>query len=169
MSQTPLPRRDFLKLVWGALATGTAVGVGYIGLRFLASRVGQGDFGGPVTAGPVEDFPPGTVTPFVNGQFYLVRQPDGGFLALYRKCTHLDCVVLWDEAAGRFHCPCHGSLFEPDGRVLNPPAPRPLVRFPITFEDGKVVVDTGTLIERAATSPEDAAYPTPTAGPGATP
>ncbi len=161
-----LPRRDFLKLAWGTLATATGLGLGYIGLRFLGSRVGEGDFGGPVTAGRVDDFPPGTVTPVSSGQFYLVRGEDGGFLALYRKCTHLDCVVLWEEAEGRFQCPCHGSVFQPDGDVLNPPAPRPLARFPVTFEDGKVIVDTGALIERVAVGPEDVVFPpapTPTA------
>ncbi len=160
-------RRDFLKLAWGALGTAAAVGAGYVTLRFLASRVGQGDFGGPVTAGLIDDFPPGTVTPFPAGQFYLVRGDDGGFLALYRKCTHLDCVVLWDEEGRRFHCPCHGSRFEPDGAVLNPPAPRPLARFPVTFGDGKVIVDTGALIERPTVGPDEIAYPTPE--PGVTP
>ena len=87
-----------------------------------------------------------------------------GLLALYRRCTHLNCTVLWDETAGRFSCPCHGSEFEMDGDVLNPPAPDPLTRFPITVENGTVSVDTGNPIGRSATHPEDIFYP-----PGETP
>lgn len=159
MSDASLPRRDFLKLAWGTLATTAGLGLGYISLRFLGSRVGEGTFGGPVTAGRIDDFPPGTVTLVSSGQFFLVRGEDGGFLALYHKCTHLDCVVLWEEAEGRFQCPCHGSVFQMDGAVLNPPAPRPLAHFPISFEDGKVIVDTGALTERAAVGADDIAYP----------
>jgi cytochrome b6-f complex iron-sulfur subunit len=70
--------------------------------------------------------------------------PDGGFLALYRKCTHLGCAVPWNPAEGRFVCPCHASAFETDGQVINPPAPRPLDRFVVTIVDGMVKVDTGT-------------------------
>jgi len=157
----PQSRRDFLTLAWGTLASAAALGAGYISLRFLTSRVGEGDFGGPITAGLVTDFPPGTVTPFNSGQFYLVRGEDGGFLALYRKCTHLDCVVLWDEIGRSFHCPCHGSQFTADGNVLNAPAPRPLARFAVIFEDGKVIVDTGALFERGIVGPEDVVYPPP--------
>jgi len=110
------------------------------------------------SVGRVEDFPPGSVTPFNEGRFYLVRLADGGFLALYRKCTHLGCAVPWDPAQGKFVCPCHASAFEMDGDLLNPPAPRPLDRFPVTIENGEIKVDTGQAIQRDHTGPNDAVY-----------
>lgn len=153
-------RRDILKVLWGITAWTALGSSGFMGLRFLASQQSDSPFGEVISAGIVEDFPPGTVTPFNDGQFYLVRAEDGGFLALYRKCTHLDCVVLWEEEEKRFFCPCHGSVFSPDGDVLNPPAPIPLIRFPIEItEIGRVRVDTGTLIEREIVSPDDYTYP----------
>lgn len=153
-------RRDVLKILWGASAWTAAGASGFVGLRFLASQQSDSPFGGVIRAGLVEDFPPGTVTPFNAGQFYLVRAEDGGFLALYRKCTHLDCIVLWEEAENRFFCPCHGSIFERDGEVLNPPAPVPLIRFPIEIDErGRVEVDTGTLIHRDEPLPQDYTYP----------
>jgi cytochrome b6-f complex iron-sulfur subunit len=127
-------------------------------LSFLAPRAAEGQFGGVFTVGAVEEFPPNSVTPFNEGRFYLVRLADGGFLALYRKCTHLGCAVPWDQAAGRFVCPCHGSEFEPDGEVLNAPAPRPLDRFAITIETGQIRVDTSTPIERDHPGPDDVVY-----------
>ncbi len=124
-----LSRRDFLNLAWGAAGALALAEAGGIALSFLSPRAAAGEFGGLIEAGAVDSFPVGSVTPFTQGRFYLVRMADGGFLALYRKCTHLGCAVPWNPAEGRFVCPCHASAFEMDGQVINPPAPRPLDRF----------------------------------------
>ena len=154
-----MPRRDFLSRLWAGLGVLAASVTGYIGLRFLASQTSGDEFGGVITVGAVDDFLPGTVTAFSSGRFYLARMADGGFLALHFRCTHLACVVLWHEAEGQFYCPCHGSRFHRDGTVLNRPALRSLRRFPVTFEDGQVLVNTGTLIERDTVQASDVAYP----------
>ena len=80
---------------------------------------------------------------------YLVRLADGGFLALHRQCTHLGCSVPWDEASGRFVCPCHSSVFDVRGDVLAPPAPRPLDVFAVRIENGIVKVDVSAPIRRS--------------------
>ncbi len=154
-----LRRRDFLTMAWGGMAALAALGTGYIGLRFLSSRVSSGEFGGVIDAGAVADFVSNSVTAFNSGRFYLVCREDGGFLALYHKCTHLACAVLWHEDEGQFYCPCHGSRFEADGSVVNRPASRGLKRFPVTIDGGRVLVDTGALIERETLEPGDVAYP----------
>ena len=106
-----------------------------------------------VIAGPVERFAPGSVTPFPEGGFYLVRDGEGGFLALHRKCTHLGCSVPWNEDEQRFACPCHASAFDLHGDVVNAPAPRPLDLFAVEISNGVVKVDTGELIRRDAFDP----------------
>jgi cytochrome b6-f complex iron-sulfur subunit len=175
-AQGGLSRRDFMGLSWriaGALVLGESA---YLGLRFLSSRKAEGVFGRIVTAGVVNDFPPGTITPFDQERFFLVRFEDGGFLALSTKCTHLACVVAWNEGEGRFSCPCHGSEFERNGTVINPPAPRPLDRFAVTIEDDRVQVDTGKPIQRNRADPDDLVHapeepdePTPGTTPESTP
>ena len=156
--QSQVSRRGFLKLAWGAAGLAVLGESGWLTYRFLAPRVVEGEFGVVFEVGAVEDFPPGSVTPVNAGRFYLVRLEDGGFLALYRKCTHLGCAVPWDPARGQFVCPCHASAFEADGKVLNAPAPRPLDRFPVTIENGIIKVDTGTPIQRDRPKPDDIVY-----------
>ena len=119
----------------------------------------EGEFGGSFNLGNYDQYPAGSVTPVEAGRFYLARLKDGGFLAIYRRCTHLGCAVPYDPATQEFICPCHGSAFTAEGDVLNPPAPRPLDLFALTInESGEITVDTSSPIERDHTNPTDIVY-----------
>ena len=149
-------RRRFLIGVWIGLGVVALAELFWIVFSFLRpgrrSMVRQ-PVGKVLVAGPVDRFDPGTVTAFREGKFYLVRLDDGGFLALYRQCTHLGCTVPWVAEQGRFVCPCHASVFDVRGEVLSPPAPRPLDLFHVRIENGIVKVDTAAPVRRARFDP----------------
>ena len=59
------------------------------------------------------------------------RDENGQVSAVSPVCTHLWCQVNWNAAERSWDCPCHGSRFDTEGRVLQGPAveglePRPL-------------------------------------------
>jgi quinol---cytochrome c reductase iron-sulfur subunit, bacillus type len=55
-------------------------------------------------------------------------------------CTHLGCRYNWEKDIHEFVCPCHGSVFSIDGKVLAGPAPRPLDTLPCKIENDKLYV-----------------------------
>lgn len=151
-------RRDVLKTAWAVLGGVAALELGGLSLAYLQPRLAEGEFGGLITAGKVSDFPPGSVTHIPAARCYLSRLPDGGFLAIYQRCTHLGCSVPWDQTAQQFVCPCHSSSFDAQGDVLNPPAVRPLDIFPIVIEEDVVKIDTGSPVARQQIDPTQVAY-----------
>ena len=54
------------------------------------------------------------------------RTADGSLHAVSAVCTHLRCIVSWNDAEHSWDCPCHGSRFAPTGAVLHGPATKPL-------------------------------------------
>lgn len=148
MSNQKTSRRDFLKVAWAAVGGLVTVELGGLSLAYMQPRLAEGEFGNLITVGKIQDFPTGSITHIPDGRFYLARLEDGGFLAIYQRCTHLGCNVPWDQTAGAFICPCHNSEFNTQGEVLNPPAPRPLDLFKLTIENDEIKVDTGAVITR---------------------
>lgn len=155
---TTVSRRDFIKLGLGALGALTLLELGGAGWLYFRSRADAGSFGSIVTAGPVDNFPAGSVTEFPGSYFFLVRAPDGGFLAVYRRCPHLGCNVNWLPEDEHFYCPCHASKFDQFGDYESPPVPRALDIFPVQFLDGQVLVDTTRLQNRQHFTPDQLAY-----------
>lgn len=84
----------------------------------------------PPEARSVEDIRPGQgKTVRVAGERLAVyRDPQGCLHAVSSVCTHLGCLVKFNDAERTWDCPCHGSRFSVDGAVLDGPATRPLAR-----------------------------------------
>lgn len=160
-------------LGWGSLLAMLGQwSVGFVLGFFWPNKVGA--FGGTVPAGLVAEYKVGDVKVVREGKFYVTRVPEG-FLALWWKCPHLGCTVPFKEndpvmggppnegdtpfaQKGRFNCPCHGSIYNRYGQILQGPAPRPMDRFPIRIEGGKIMVETGPskVITRSQATAQEA-------------
>ena len=53
-------------------------------------------------------------------------------------CTHLGCAYRWEATKREFVCPCHGSVFDTEGKVLAGPAERPLDRYATKLEGNRL-------------------------------
>ena len=75
-------------------------------------------------AGAFEDLAPGEAAVQGVGAGHVAgyRDDDGELHAVSAVCTHLGCLVTWNGAEKSWDCPCHGSRFDIDGRVLHGPA-----------------------------------------------
>jgi Rieske Fe-S protein len=54
------------------------------------------------------------------------RAEDGTITALSPRCQHMGCTVDWNDADRTWDCPCHGSRYDWEGRVIKGPAKRDL-------------------------------------------
>ncbi|MDP1850147.1 MAG: Rieske 2Fe-2S domain-containing protein [Solirubrobacteraceae bacterium] len=60
------------------------------------------------------------------------------FIAISTRCMHLGCPVRFVEASERFICPCHGGVYDFQGKVAGGPPVRPLDRFYTRVRNGNV-------------------------------
>eukprot|EP00873_Tetraselmis_striata_P035300 jgi/Tetstr1/455564/TSEL_042383.t1 len=71
---------------------------------------------------------------------YLIVKDDGTIndFGLNAICTHLGCVVPWVSAENKFKCPCHGSQYNNQGKVIRGPAPLSLALAHVAVESDVV-------------------------------
>jgi cytochrome b6-f complex iron-sulfur subunit len=56
-----------------------------------------------------------------DNNIIIARDNGGNFIALYDVCTHAGCTIQFNGTS-QFPCPCHGSVFNSSGGVVNGPA-----------------------------------------------
>jgi glycine/D-amino acid oxidase-like deaminating enzyme/nitrite reductase/ring-hydroxylating ferredoxin subunit len=76
------------------------------------------------------DIPPGEgrVLMVDERRLAVYHDPKGGLRAVSATCTHLGCVVAFNDAEATWDCPCHGSRFALDGSIITGPALKPLAQ-----------------------------------------
>jgi menaquinol-cytochrome c reductase iron-sulfur subunit len=67
-----------------------------------------------------------------------VKDKYNDFVAISTRCMHLGCPVRYVEASERFICPCHGGVYDREGKVSGGPPVRPLDRFYTRIRNGLV-------------------------------
>jgi glycine/D-amino acid oxidase-like deaminating enzyme/nitrite reductase/ring-hydroxylating ferredoxin subunit len=76
----------------------------------------------------VNDVKPGEGAVIRRGskKIAVYRDRNGGVYEHSAVCTHLYCIVEWNATEKSWDCPCHGSRYDPFGKVINGPAISPL-------------------------------------------
>lgn len=143
-------RRILLVIGWVGFLV-SLVGPAVANVRFLFPNVVYE----PPTlfkVGKPEDFPPESAT-FIAEHKVFISHESQGFRAISAVCTHLRCTINPfvdpdDRYPVRYaRCPCHGSVFDINGNVLDGPAPRPLDFFAVRLApDGRLQVDAGRQV-----------------------
>ncbi len=62
-------------------------------------------------------------------------------------CTHMGCIVQWQNSDHKFHCPCHGGLFTASGEADAASSKlylQPLPQLETKIDQGKVYVRVPT-------------------------
>jgi len=155
-----LGRRQFMNLLTFGTITGVAAGALYPVVKYFIPP-SSGGAGGGVTAKDalgndvrvsqfLETHNPGdrTLAQGLKGDpTYIVVQGDKTIASygINAVCTHLGCVVPWNASEDKFMCPCHGSQYNAEGKVVRGPAPLSLAlaRAAVT-EDDKLVFSPWT-------------------------
>jgi cytochrome b6-f complex iron-sulfur subunit len=139
----PIPRRDFLGLAasWSAAS---AILFALLGMARLPKAAVLPSPSKKFRVTVPESLAPG-VPFFPPGRSVAVFRDADGVYAVSRVCTHLGCLVKAE--GGGFACPCHGSLFRTDGKVVKGPAPKALPWLAVSSAGGGVViVDEGKTV-----------------------
>ena len=133
-----ISRRQFLLLTAAALATSSLTMAEEHNNSASGSVANRRER--VVNAGPVSRYATdGVYDDFCDQGFFVVRQGDR-LVALSSYCTHRKCK-LTTHPDHSFVCPCHGSTFDPRGKVTGGPARRNLPTLPsFTNETGELFV-----------------------------
>ncbi len=70
---------------------------------------------------------------------YMRRYADR-IVAFDPACTHLGCRIQYKDDQKKFLCPCHGGIFDSDGKVVSGPPPKALETHGVKIENGRIFV-----------------------------
>ncbi len=141
---TDLTRRGFLLYALGLAVTATIGGivVPVIGYLWPPTRRAVGN-AARVLVGSVKDLPVGQakVLPVNDKPVIVVNTAQGGIKAFSAICTHLGCVVEWNQSKQYIMCPCHDGRFNAaTGAVISGPPPSPLPPVKVAIENDQILV-----------------------------
>jgi len=112
--------------------------IGYAGFKLLATKpVGERK---PVQMSLAQLPEGGRTTVLYGGSKIEVIRTEKGVKALSMVCTHLGCLVIWEDSAKTYHCPCHDAYFAEDGSVISGPPSQPLEEIPVTISGNTVTI-----------------------------
>jgi cytochrome b6-f complex iron-sulfur subunit len=142
----PTTRRRFLRYLVGFSAVSTLALVFTPVVAFLVPpKTSSTAAGGKTLVGTTADIPigHGKVVP-LGSKPTIVINTEQGVKAYSAICTHLGCIVAFDDANGNIACPCHDGRFNPTtGAVVSGPPPAPLPAVTVSVEEDQIFLVQG--------------------------
>jgi len=138
-------RRSILRWLIGGFLSLWGLGAAGLGISFLKAPAEEKRPGeGLVRCGPFSTLQVGAARFIRHGTepFFVVRANETQVLALSAICTHLRCVLEWDEASSSILCPCHDGAFDRNGNALSGPPTRPLPQYRAEVRADEIIVHT---------------------------
>jgi len=82
----------------------------------------------PGEVATLDDVPAGSgrIVRFDGKRLAAYRSSEGELKCCSAVCPHMGCIVHWNEAERSWDCPCHGSRFTAEGKLMAGPAESPL-------------------------------------------
>jgi cytochrome b6-f complex iron-sulfur subunit len=134
-------RRHFFDAILATMGSVTLVGLLWPAVAYVLPVGKRGGAVDRVSAGKAEGWATWQSRKIsVTGKPVVVVRNDQGFAAYSAVCTHLGCIVHWNESKREFECPCHAARFDAQGQVLAGPPPTPLPPYSATVVQGEVIV-----------------------------
>ncbi len=145
--EEPVKRRNFLSLA--ALGSFVAAwGAALIGVLRLPIPSVYPEASPRFRIGRPDLYPLGSATRIAGRNVWVFRD-EKGFYVISAICTHLGCIV--DRSENQFSCPCHGTLFDAQGKLVSGPAPGPLPWLEIGLDpSGDLFVNTDSKVPQGS-------------------
>ena len=136
-----LTRRDFIELIIKGGFLATLAGFIFPALAYLWPVTQKGPAVGRKDVGRLDEIPVWGAKKIILGgsAVVLIRTPNE-VKALSAICTHLGCIVDWDDKKRQMACPCHAGYFDYEGKVVSGPPPKPLPSYKTDVIDGIIYV-----------------------------
>lgn len=132
-----MQRRTFLSRLSITVASVAGALIGFSYLKQLVQ--GRKRTGKRIKLGALSDFPLDTYTYNDEAKVFVYRDHEA-VKAISAVCTHLGCTV--QHTTEGFQCPCHGSCYTDEGKVISGPTVTPLAWYKMErAPDGRLVVD----------------------------
>jgi len=137
-------RRRFVNVAFGLFSLISLIGVVYpVGLFLWPHRKKTGGASVRSIKIPLADVPIGDAkfVRFLGKATVIIHPNEQEIVALSAICTHLGCIVKWNDGKKELDCPCHGARFDTKGNVLAGPAPAPLKSFSAHVQAEYIIIE----------------------------
>jgi cytochrome b6-f complex iron-sulfur subunit len=134
-------RRSFLHKVVGGVGAVVAATTLYPIVKFIIPPAKTISNVSELTVGKAAEVADGAgkIYQFNEDKVIVVNQ--GGVLtAVSAVCTHLGCLVHWENGAKELACPCHGAKYKVTGDIISGPQPKPLKLYKARIESDNIII-----------------------------